>query len=156
WQAPCKRSAEPGGMRFGSAGKNSANEAFADIPQKPQRRNAAGALAYAIQHAEALDRWAAVLMEKLGIEKERIGASDRKRGVEWRAFFPHEQDGGGNSPGGRLNLDSGVLNDDLMQSLGVRADRAWRRASVETRAMAILAHEDLESRGCRHEEAVEM
>jgi hypothetical protein len=35
--------------------------------------------------------------------------------VEWRAFFAHEQDGDGNSPGRRLNLDSGVFNDDLNQ-----------------------------------------
>ena len=54
------------------------------------------------------------------------------------------------------NLDSGIFNDDLMQPLGTRADRAWRRASVETRAMAVLAHEDIEGRGHTHEEAVEM
>jgi hypothetical protein len=55
-----------------------------------------------------------------------------------------------------LNLDSGIFNDDLMQPFGTRADRAWRRASVETRAMAVLPHEDVESRGHTHEEAVEM
>jgi hypothetical protein len=125
-------------------------------PRKPARRDAEGALAYAIAHTEALDQWAALLMEKLGIDKDRIGASDRKHGVEWRAFFPHEQDGGGNSPGGRLNLDSGIFNDHLMQALDLRAHRAWQRASVETRAMAVLAHEDAESRGHTHEEAVEM
>jgi hypothetical protein len=95
-------------------------------------------------------------MKKLGIDDDRIGAKDRRNNVEWRAFFPDEQDGGGNSPGERLNLDSGIFNDDLMQPLGMRADRAWRRASVETRTMAILPHEDVESRGHTHEEAVEM
>jgi hypothetical protein len=64
--------------------------------------------------------------------------------------------GGGNSPGGRLNLDSGLFNDDLMQHVGPRADKIWRRASIETRAMAILPHEEIESRGYSHEEAVEM
>ena len=108
------------------------------MPRKPDRRDAEGARAYAIQNAETLDQWAALFMNKLGIDRDRIGASDRKRGVAWRAFFPHEQDGGGNSPGQRLNLDSGIFNDDLMQPLGMRADRAWRRASVETRAMAVL------------------
>jgi hypothetical protein len=125
-------------------------------PRKPDRRDAEGARAYAIQNAEALDQWAALFMNKLGIDRDRIGASDRKHGVEWRAFFPHEQDGGGNSPGQRLNLDSGIFNDDLMQPLGMQADRSWRRASVETRAMAVLAHEDVESWGHTHEEAVEM
>jgi hypothetical protein len=119
-------------------------------PRKPDRRDADGALAYSIRHAEALDQWTALFMKKLGIDD-----SDRKHGVEWRAFFPYEQDGGGNTPGQRLNLDSGIFNDDLMQPLGPGAHRRWRRASVETRAMAVLAHEDVESHGHMHEEAVE-
>lgn len=113
-------------------------------------------MAYALANAEVLDQWAAVFMEKMGIDKLRIGSSDRQHGVEWRAFFPDEGGGGGNSPGQRLNLDSGLFNDDLMQSVGPRADRLWRRASVETRAMAVLPHEDIESQGYSHEEAVEM
>jgi hypothetical protein len=125
-------------------------------PRKPDRRDAEGARAYAIENAEALDRWAALFMEKLGIDKLRIGSSDRQHGVEWRAFFPDERAGGGNSPGQRLNLDSGIFNDDLMQSVGPRADKLWRRASIETRAMAVLPHEDIESQGYSHEEAVEM
>jgi hypothetical protein len=125
-------------------------------PRKPDRRDAEGALAYSIQNAEALDQWTAIFMEKMGIDKDRIGAKDRRNNVEWRAFFPDEVDGGGNSPGGRLNLDSGLFNDDLMQPMGPRSDKAWRRASVETRAMAVLPHEDLESWGHTHEEAVEM
>jgi hypothetical protein len=125
-------------------------------PHKPARRDAKGALAHSIQHAEAMDQWSALLMEKLGIDKDRIGAKDRRNNVQWRAFFPDEQDGGGNSPGGRLNLDSGVFNDDLMQTLGARAEKAWRGASVETRAMVVLPHEEIESRGYTHEDAVEM
>jgi hypothetical protein len=125
-------------------------------PRKPDIRDAAGALAYSIQHAEALDQWAALFMKKLGIEDNRIGASDRKHVVEWRAFFPHEQDGGGNTSGRRLNLDSGIFNDDLMQPFGQQPHKAWRRSSVETRAMAVLAHEDVESQGHTHEEAVGM
>lgn len=123
-------------------------------PRKPNRRDAEGARVYSIQNAEALDQWAALLMDKLGIEG--IGSSDRQHGIEWRAFFPREGDGGGNSPGGRLNLDSGIFNDDLMLNAGPRAHRAWGRASVETRAMAVLPHEQIESQGRSHEEAVEM
>jgi hypothetical protein len=81
-------------------------------PRKPDRRNVEGALVYSIWHAQALDQWAALFMKKLGIDDDRIGASDRKHGVEWRAFFPKGQDGGGNSPGQRLNLDSGIFNDE--------------------------------------------
>ena len=43
-----------------------------------------------------------------------------------------------------------------MQPVGMRSDKLGRRASVETRAMAVLPHEDIESRGYTHEEAVEM
>jgi hypothetical protein len=125
-------------------------------PRKPDRRDAEGELVYPIQHTEALDQWAALFMKSMGIDDDRIGASDRKHGVEWRAFFPNEQDGGGNTPGQRLNLDSGIFNDDLMQLFGLNAHLAWRRSSVQTRAMAVLAHEDVESKGHTHEEAVEM
>jgi hypothetical protein len=125
-------------------------------PRKPDRRDAEGARAYSIQNAEALDQWAALFMKKLGIHDDRIGGNDRQHGLQWRAFFPREQDGGGNSPGERLNLDSGLFNDDLMQPMGPRADKVWRRSSIETRAMAVLPHEDIESKGYTHEEAVEM
>jgi hypothetical protein len=37
--------------------------------------------------------------------------------------------------------------DDLKQTPGSHADRSWRRSSVETRAMAVLVHEDVESLG---------
>ncbi len=122
-------------------------------PRKPERRDAEGALAYSIQHAEALDQWAALFMKKLGIADDRIGATIRLR---WRAFFAEEMHGGGNGPGGSVNLDAGLFNDDLWKSFSPKSDRAWRRASVETRAMAVLPHEEIEGRGHSHEEAVEM
>ena len=90
------------------------------IPRKPDRRDTEGARAYSIQNAEALDQWAALFMKKLGIHDDRIGANDRQHGLQWRAVFPREQDGGGNSPGERLNLDSGIFNDHLMQPMGPR------------------------------------
>ncbi len=52
-------------------------------------------------------------MRYLGIPKEMIGSSDQKHGVERRAFFPHESDGGGVAPGGRISVDSGILNPEL-------------------------------------------
>ncbi len=89
-------------------------------PRKPDRRDAEGARAYAVENAKALDQWAALFLKKLGIDDNRIGASDRQHGIGWRAFFPHEGDGGGNSPGERLNLDYGIFHDELMQPVGPR------------------------------------
>lgn len=40
-------------------------------------------------------------MEDLGIPDNQIGSPDHN---------PHERDGGGNSTGGRLNVNSGVLD----------------------------------------------
>ncbi len=68
---------------------------------------------------EILRRWTGgrrSSWRRLGIDKlNGIGSSDRQHGVEWRAFFQDEGGGGSNSPGQRLNLDSGIFNDDLMQ-----------------------------------------
>ena len=50
----------------------------------------------------------------LGIPEGQIGARDHERGVVWRTFFPHERDGGGLATGGRISVDSGVLDPDLM------------------------------------------
>jgi hypothetical protein len=125
------------------------------MSRQPPRRNAPRAREYAIRNAERLDQWAALLMEELGLSKDRIGSSDYERGKPWRAFFAEEMDGGGNSPGRRLNLDSGVFNDALMRPFGRKAGRAWRNAATRARAMAVLAHEDEESQGYTHDEAVE-
>ena len=42
-------------------------------PRKPDRRDAEGVLVYSIEHADALDQWAALFMKKLGVEDDRIG-----------------------------------------------------------------------------------
>ena len=47
-----------------------------------------------------------------GIPTDRIGAT--KYGSPHRAFWPEECTGGGNAPGRRLSVDSGVFNPDLM------------------------------------------
>src|SRR4051794_11474917 len=65
-------------------------------------------------------------MHALEIPEERIGSSDHDRGVAWRTFFPGERNGGGVATGGRINVDSGVLNAELLTAdYGEEAGRVW-------------------------------
>ena len=77
---------------------------------------------FAHRYAEPLDWLAAIRMEELGIPSERIGSSDHRLGLAGRAFNPYERDGGGISPGGKINVDSGSFNpDQITQQYGKRA-----------------------------------
>src|SRR4051812_17110067 len=61
--------------------------------------------------------------------------------------MPHETGGGGNTPDGRINLDSGILNPELFAHLGPDASKAYAEASLGTRADAGIAHEWEEVKG---------
>jgi hypothetical protein len=104
---------------------------------------------FAIRWADRLEIYAGVRMEELGIPSGMIGSSDYKRGVAWRAFYPHEIDGGGVAPGGRISVDSGVLNPEL------HPVKEWADANLRHRFDAAIAHEYEEAMGGSHEYAVE-
>ena len=53
-------------------------------------------------------------MEELGIPIEEIGSSDHSHGIALAAFNPHEDVGGLVGTGKRINLDAGLVNDDLL------------------------------------------
>lgn len=110
---------------------------------------------FARRYADRLDEYAATRMEALGIPPDQIGASDHERGVPWRAFFPDEVQGGGISPGKRINVDSGVLNPAHMDHLGADAAKAWERSPLRDRIDAVIAHEYEEAERGTHEAAVE-
>ena len=102
---------------------------------------------FARRYAEPLDWQVAIRMEELGIPNDRIGSSDRGHGLSGRAFNPYERDGGGNTPDGRLNLDSGILNPELFRRLGPEASAAYAKARLRDRIDAGIAHEYEEVRG---------
>ena len=107
------------------------------------------------RYANRLDWFAAIRMEDLGIPNDRIGSNDHDHGLIRAAFNPYERHGGGISPGQRMNLDSGIFNDDLMKAFGRKADMAWKRARVRTRADVCLAHEFEEGNCGTHDGAIE-
>jgi hypothetical protein len=53
-------------------------------------------------------------MRELGIPEHRIGAYDLDFDFRRAAFFPKEVSGGAHSPGARINLNSGILNPELL------------------------------------------
>jgi hypothetical protein len=124
------------------------------MPEKPPRSLAKHAQQFALEWADKLDQFAALKMEALGIPSERIGSSDHDHGIPWCAFNPHEGIGGSVGPAGEINLDSGLLNPTLMKKFGRKADRAWRKASWDTRSELIITHEYEEGNGSTHDEAI--
>jgi hypothetical protein len=103
---------------------------------------AAHAKDFAERYADPLNYQVENRMMELGIHTDRIGA--RKYGYPHRAFWPEETTGGGNVPGRRLTVDSGVFNTELMAN---RPDAGplWARSRLRDRIDAIIAHEDAES-----------
>jgi hypothetical protein len=93
-------------------------------------------------------------MRELGVPEARIGSSDHLRRIGRRAFFADEDTGGGLATGGRINVDSGVLNPEHAANLAPPAPEAWRRARLRDRIDAVIAHEDMEFQAGTHEAAV--
>src|SRR5271157_2690955 len=97
---------------------------------------------FAERYAEPINYYVENRMNELGIPIDRISA--RKYGYSHRAFWPEETTGGGNVPGRRLTLDSGVLNNELMANRP-EAGEVWAKSRLRDRIDAIIAHEDAES-----------
>jgi hypothetical protein len=100
---------------------------------------------FAIRYHEPLEAHCKRRMRELGIPDNRIGAYDIDFQFRQAAFFPKERTGGENSPGGRINLNSGILNPDLL--VGVFApevSRVWERSRLRDRIDAVIVHEDIE------------
>ena len=96
---------------------------------------AAHAREFAGRYAEPLNYHVENRMMELGIDPLKIGVGDPEHSIRHAAFIPHEVDGGGNTPEGRLNLDSGILNPDLFKRLGPEASAPTRRLDCGTGSM---------------------
>ena len=117
----------------------------------------AHALDFAERYAQDLDLAVAQRMCELGIHDDQIGMPDCIMGINWAAFHPHGTDGGNNSPDGRLIVDSGVLNLDLLRKdYGRKAAALFEKSRLRDRLDAIIAHEYEEHlHGMSHEAALE-
>jgi len=85
-------------------------------------------------------------MRELGIPEHRIGAYDVDYDFRHAAFFPKGRTGGENSPGVRINLNSGLLNPELLAEgrSGADAAQCWQEARLRDRIDAVIVHEEIE------------
>lgn len=124
------------------------------MPDAPPPEPADHAEDFAYRWVDRLEHYVEGRMHALGIPEGQIGSSNLTRGVPWRVFFPDERDGGGNGPGGRLNVDSGVLNPELLKDHPrPGAASAWAKARLRDRIDASIAHELAESQDGDHRAA---
>jgi hypothetical protein len=114
------------------------------------------ALDFSRRYADDIDLAVSQRMMDLGIPEDRIGMPDRDAGIRWAAFYPHGTEGGNNSPGGNLIVDSGLFNFDLLKKdYGEEAAKRFADSDVTSRLDSIIAHEYEEHRhGGSHVEAL--
>jgi hypothetical protein len=111
---------------------------------------------FAERYAEPLDRLVAVRMEEQGLSMDQIGMPDDDRGIPWATFHPLGKQGGYNSPDGRLVVEFGLFNPDLLrEDYGEEAARIHTDSGSTSRLDAIIAHEYEEHRHAgSHVEAI--
>jgi hypothetical protein len=120
------------------------------IPADPTQH----AREFATEYGDRLEHYFEGRMHALGIPAEQMGASDPDHGVPWRVFFPHEIIGGSVVSGGRIYVDSGALNLDLLTTHPrQRAAIAWAKGRPRDRIDAVIAHELTESQTGSHADA---
>ena len=82
---------------------------------------------FAARYAATMNFLVEQRMMDLRIPPDQIGTSDTLHGIRHAAFMPHDNTGGSNGAGGRLTVDAGVFNTDLM--VGSRPRSNGRRTS---------------------------
>jgi hypothetical protein len=134
----------------GMIGESPSARGLSPIPIDPAEH----AARFAREWQDLVETYVQKRMKELGLPEGRIGAIELAQGGVRRAFDPEGQAGGSCDEYGRLYLDSGILNPELLAKMGEEAAQKWRRMSVRNRIDAIIPHEDIESRTASHEEAL--
>src|SRR5436305_15011436 len=94
------------------------------------------------RYADEIDLAVAERMRELGLNDDQIGMPDDDRGIPWAAFHPLGAQGGYNSPDGRLVVESGLFNLDLLRKdYGEEAAKLFADSDVTSRLDSIIAHE---------------
>jgi hypothetical protein len=125
------------------------------MPAKPPEDPADHAEDFSRRYAQELDIAAGDTLTEIGIPPSRLGGTDPED-LEYKTFHPAERDCGGLSPDGRITLDSGVMNPNVMDApYGKEAGEFWRsNMRLRERMQAAGAHEYEEFEGGDHEAAL--
>jgi hypothetical protein len=116
---------------------------------------AAHARDFAHRYAEPMDCLVAQRMAELGIPDDQNGRPDPDSGGRWRAFFPHQGNGGG-VVGDKINADAGLFGTDLIaRKYGPDIGKRWECDRLRDRLDQVIAHEHAEASGLTHEETVQ-
>jgi hypothetical protein len=112
---------------------------------------------FATDWADRFEAYARRRMREVGVPEGWIGNVDVEHRIDRRTFFPHESAGGYNVHQRGINLDSGILNPNLIDARAEpELSSAWRKARLRHRADAVIAHEFEEASTAlplQHEEA---
>jgi len=109
---------------------------------------------FALTWYDRLEAFTQKRLRELGIPGHQIGAFDHDFDLRLAAFHPKERTGGGVSPGGRINHNSGVFNPELLvPHPSPTVSLIWSKERVRDRCDAVIAHEYHEGQGMSHSDA---
>lgn len=125
------------------------------MPDAPPANPADHAVDFSRRYAEDLEIATGQVMLDLGLAEGQMGLRDPDRNREHHTFFPDERDCGGVSPTGQVNLDSGIMNPDVLEGpYGRACGRLWRISRLRDRMEAAIAHEVAEHEQGDHDRAL--
>ena len=108
---------------------------------------------FANEYADTLEDFVEGRMHTLNIPDHQIGLPDSSRGLPWAVFHPNGTTGG-SVVAGRIAVNSGVFNPDLLtERYGSEVGKTWARSRLRDRIDAVLVHEVAESHAGTHEGA---
>jgi hypothetical protein len=126
-------------------------------PQAVPADPAEHARQFASDWADRLEAYANRRMREVGVPENWIGTVDVEHRIDRRCFFPDQSVGGRNIHQRGINLDSGILNPDLIDARTEHElSSTWRTERLRHRADAVIAHEFEEASAAsplQHEEA---
>jgi hypothetical protein len=116
------------------------------MPDTPPPDPAEHAIDFSHRYAEDLEIVAGQAMMDLNLTKDQMGAQDHERASEHHAFFPQNEEGGTVTPDGRVMLDSGIMNPNLLDAgYDEPTQKLWRNTKIRHRAQARELLKQMES-----------